>query len=310
MHLKDRSVLITGGAGFIGSNLAEYLSDENRVVVLDDLSLGRAENIGNPNIELLRGSILDDDILDSLGGIDIVFHLAAIPGVQDSIEKPIETSEINFIGTLKILEAMRKRGIPRIVFASSCAVYGEPLKLPVSEETPLHPLSPYAVQKIASEHIIRTYGELYGIKGISMRFFNVFGPRQNPDSEYSAVIPRFISRCLKGNSPIIYGTGEQTRDFIYVRDLIRALELAAIKMPGISEINAGSGQETSIKDLALLVIEETKCGLRPEYRNARKGEISRSFADISLAKKKLGWSPEYSLERGIEETVDYIKKRT
>ena len=305
--LKGKNILITGGAGFIGSNLAEHLSERNSITVLDDLSLGKTENIEGLNVQFIKGSILEGDVLKSLDGFDVIFHLAAIPGVQESIERPIETSEINFIGTVKMLELARKMDAEAFIFASSCAIYGDTQNLPVSENEVPNPLSPYATQKLASEHVIRNYRDIYGIKGISARFFNVYGQRQDPNSEYSAVIPKFIDMCLKGNAPLIYGRGKQTRDFIYVKDLVHALELIAERSPEINAINLGSGRETSINELADVIIRETSCNLEPEHAPERKGEVERSLADISLAKKVLGWEPEYSLEDGIRETIEWMK---
>ena len=307
MPLKDRNILITGGAGFIGSNLTEHLSGRNSVTVIDDLSLGKVDNLSGMDVELIKGSILDDELLSSLGAFDVVFHLAAIPGVQDSIERPIETADINFTGTVKMLEFARKRDVPAFVFASSCALYGDTSNLPINEKEPPDPLSPYATQKLASEHMIRNYRDIYGIKGISARFFNVYGPRQNPSSEYSAVIPKFISRCLNGKPPVIYGAGEQTRDFIYVKDLIKALELLAEKKPDVNAVNLGSGKETSVNQLAEVIIRETRCNLRPEHAPERKGEVERSAADITLARNMLGWKPEHSLEEGLKETISWMK---
>ena len=305
--LKDRRILITGGAGFIGSNLAEYLKESNDLVVLDDFSLGKKENLSGLDVEIISASILDDSALNSIEDVDVVFHLAAVPGVQDSIERPLETSMTNFIGTVKILEMMRKKDIPSIIFASSCAVYGNTEKVPVDESTCPEPLSPYASQKLASENMIKNYREIYGIKGISARFFNVYGPKQDPNSEYSAVIPKFIRRCIEEKSPVIYGDGKQTRDFVYVKDLVRALSLIAEKLPDEHVFNIGSGVETSINELAETIINETGCGKEPEYREKRAGEVERSLADIELI-KGLGWKPEYSLKDGIKETIEWMRR--
>ena len=306
--LKGKNILITGGAGFIGSNLAEHLSKSNSVTVLDDLSMGKKENLDGLNVKFIKGPILDEDVLKSLDGFDVIFHLAAIPGVQESIESPIETSEINFIGTVKMLGLARKIDADTFIFASSCAIYGDTSNLPISENEVPNPLSPYATQKLASEYVIRNYRDIYGIKGISARFFNVYGPRQDPNSEYSAVIPKFIDMCVKGKAPVIYGSGEQTRDFIYVKDLVHALELIAERSPEIDAINIGSGRETSINELAEVIIRETSCNLEPEHAPERKGEVERSLADISIAKRVLGWEPMYSLEDGIKETIEWMKR--
>lgn len=307
--IRDMRVLITGGAGFIGSNLTEHLVMQNDVFVLDDLSLGSRDNIDGTGAVFIEGSVLDDVVLSYMDEMDVIFHLAAIPGVQDSIDHPVRTAEVNVLGTLKMLEYARKKDVGTFVFASSCAIYGDPEEMPISESTPPNPLSPYATQKLASEHLIRNYSELYGIKGVSARFFNVYGPKQNPYSEYSAVIPKFISLCLEGRSPVIFGNGEQTRDFVYVKDLVRGLELMASVEHKESVINLGSGREISINELSRTIAKETGCGLEPEHAEARKGEVERSMADISLAKHVLGWEPEYSLEKGIRETIEAFKRK-
>ena len=307
MALHDRKILITGGAGFIGSNLAEHLSKRNHVTVLDDLSLGNLENLSGLDVSLIKGSILDDSILKSLDKFDAVFHLAAIPGVQDSIDRPVETSNVNFTGTIKILEMMRKKDIPIMVFSSSCAIYGNTQNIPIKESERTDPLSPYATQKLASEHIIKNYREIYGINAISARFFNVYGPKQNPSSEYSAVIPKFTDLCLKGREPVIYGTGKQTRDFIYIKDLVKALELIAERVPDEDAINLGPGKEVSVNELADAIITETGCKRRPVHVGEKKGEVKRSLADISLARKILGWEPVYSFGEGVRETVEWMK---
>ncbi len=306
MYLSQKHILITGGAGFIGSNLAEYLSHNNDIIVVDDLSLGSEENLKGLNVGFIKASILEDIYIDD---VDVIFHLAAIPGVQDSINRPIKTAEINITGTVKMLELARKMDVESFVFASSCAVYGDPKYMPVSEKTPVDPLSPYATQKLASEHLVRNYSELYGIKGVSARFFNVYGPRQDTSSEYSAVIPKFISLCLDGKAPVIFGTGEQTRDFVYVKDLVRGLELMAAIDHGENVINLGSGIEISINQLAGTIADVTGCGIQPEHAPGRKGEVERSMADISLARRTLGWEPKHSFEEGIHETIASLQHK-
>ena len=216
----SKKFVITGGAGFIGSNLAEALAKENDVVVIDDLSTGKAENLSGIDALLqVRGSITDLDLLRSaFEGADCVYHLAAIASVKKSVEDPLQTNYVGIDGTLNILVAARDTGVRRVILASSAAVYGSSPDLPKREDMTPEPKSPYAVSKLAGEHYARVFEELYGLETVALRYFNVFGPKQDPSSEYSGVISRFISLLLKGEQPVIYGDGEQTRDFVYVKD--------------------------------------------------------------------------------------------
>ncbi len=299
-------VLITGGAGFIGSNLAESLDD---VIVVDDLSTANRysiEFIKNSGIRFIKGSVNDLHLMKKvLDGVETVYHQAAIPSVPRSIRDPIRSNHANIGGTLTLLIACRDTGVRNVVYASSSSVYGDTPTLPKVETMEPNPKSPYAVSKLIGEHYTRVFSELYGLKAVSLRYFNVFGPRQNPDSEYSAVIPKFVKAAMKGEPLTIYGDGEQTRDFTYVKDVVEANKKAAGKS-GI--YNIAGGRRITINELAEKIIELTGSSSDIIHAEERKGDVKHSLADISRAKKKLGWQPQYSLEEGLKEYIDYCSK--
>ena len=293
---------ITGGAGFIGSNLAEALAAENEVIVIDDLSFGKLDNLAGINVKLIRGSVTDLTLLRSaFQNVDCVFHLAAIASVQKSVEDPLKTNEVNIGGTLNALVAARDAGVKKFVFASSAAVYGDSPVLPKREDMTPDPKSPYAVTKVAGEHYCRVFQELYGLDTVALRFFNVFGPKQDPNSEYSGVISRFISSVLKGEQPVIYGDGEQTRDFVSVKDVVRACSHAA-ESNSVGVFNVARGESTSLNRLVRILGEITGRDVRARYAQARAGDIRHSLADV----EKLGYRPEHTVEDGLRETVEWF----
>jgi len=295
---------ITGGAGFIGSNLAQLLAQNNQVVIIDDLSTGKQENLAGINATLIEGSILDLDLLQSaFQGVKCVFHQAAIASVQKSVQDPIGTSRVGIEGTLNVLVAARDAGVKKVVYASSAAVYGDSPQLPKKEDMCPQPQSPYAVSKVAGEHFCRTFQELYGLETVALRYFNVFGPGQDPTSEYSGVISKFISAMANGLQPTIYGDGEQTRDFVYVKDVVRANIQASQSGRGV--YNIASGKRTSLNQLLAIIGEIFGRDPRPKYERARSGDIRDSLADISHA-LEIGYMPEYSLESGLEETIKWF----
>ncbi len=298
---------ITGGAGFIGSNLAQTLADGDEVVVVDDLSAGRRENLAGLDIELVEGSILDLDLLkEAFEGCDCVFHQAAIASVQRSVEDPISTSRVGVEGTLNVLVAARDAGAERVVFASSAAVYGDSPLLPKREDMRPEPKSPYAASKLAGEGYCIAFNEVYGMRNVVLRYFNVYGPRQDPNSEYAAVIPKFVSAYLAGDAPVIFGDGVQTRDFVYVKDVVRANILASEgSCSGV--YNIASGTRTSLNELSGLVKKITGSELEPVYSEARAGDIRDSVADISLA-ENLGYSPKYTMEEGLREAIQWYSR--
>jgi UDP-glucose 4-epimerase len=300
----EQMLAITGGAGFIGSNLAQLLAQNNQVVIIDDLSTGKQENLAGINATLIEGSILDLDLLQSaFQGVKCVFHQAAIASVQKSVQDPIGTSRVGIEGTLNVLVAARDAGVKKVVYASSAAVYGDSPQLPKKEDMCPQPQSPYAVSKVAGEHFCRTFQELYGLETVALRYFNVFGPGQDPTSEYSGVISKFISAMANGLQPTIYGDGEQTRDFVYVKDVVRANIQASQSGRGV--YNIASGKRTSLNQLLAIIGEIFGRDPRPKYERARSGDIRDSLADISHA-LEIGYMPEYSLESGLEETIKWF----
>ena len=300
------SVLVTGGAGFIGSHLVERLLKEGfEVVVLDNLSTGSLENLElcleNENFRFVKGSIIDEQMVrDALKDVEAVFHLAAITSVPYSVEYPDVTREVNVDGTRKLLEECLSAGVERFIYVSSCAVYGEPEYLPIDEEHPARPVSPYAESKLEAERLCREFQKAYGLKTTIVRPFNVYGPRMK-GGRYGGVIARFIERLRLNKPPIIYGDGTQTRDFVHVWDIVNALMLTLNNQKAMGEIfNVASGAATSIGQLAKLVMELSGVdGLKPLYQPARSGDIKHSYADISKAKARLGYEPKISLREGV-----------
>jgi len=304
-------ILITGGSGFIGSNIAEELSkdDENDVIVLDNLISGDLGNVKDLDVKFVKGDILDLNLLEKLlEDVDYVFHQAAQVSVPESILDPMRTNEINVRGTLNILKASADNNVKKVINASSCAVYGDsPLdNHPLREETPLQPKSPYAVSKIASELYCNVFTEVYGLKTASLRYFNVYGPRQNPASQYAAVIPKFIERVLKGEKITIYGDGRQTRDFIYVKDIVRA-NIKMIKTNECGVYNICTGVEITILELAERIIDLASTKVPIVHEKSREGDILRSVGNNEKI-KSIGFSPTYSIEEGLKETYQWYEQ--
>ena len=299
--------VITGGAGFIGSNLAQSLSQDNQVVIVDDLSTGKLENLAGIDARLLRGSITNLPFLRAaFEGADCVFHLAAIASVKKSVEDPLRTNEVGIEGTLNVLVAARDAGIRRVIMASSAAVYGSSPELPKQEGMMPEPRSPYAVSKLAGEHYARVFQELYGLETVALRYFNVFGPKQDPSSEYSGVISRFITAILKGEQPVIYGDGEQTRDFVYVADVVKANILAS-RGSASGVFNIACAESISLNVLAAKIGEILEREVRPRYEAPRPADIRHSLADIGKA-RSLGYIPDYSIEDGLKETIRWFRR--
>lgn len=308
--MKKKKVVVTGGAGFIGSNIVEQIFKDNEIIIIDDLSTGRIENIANvtncSNVKFFQGSILDRELLDrTFRDIDIIFHEAAIPSVSRSINDPILANEVNIKGTLNVLITARNNKVKKVVFASSAAIYGDAAVLPVKETMIPNLQSPYALTKLAGEHYCQLFNELYGLPTICLRYFNVYGPRQNPDSEYSSVIPSFISNVLKNYPPTIYGDGNQTRDFVFIQDVVQANIIAA-ESEATGVFNIGSGCSTAINELAQDIIKILGRNLKPVYEEPRVGEVRNSLADLRLA-ISIGYNPQYTLENGLSETIKNIR---
>ncbi len=308
------SYLISGGAGFIGSHLVERLVNQGEMVrVLDNFLTGKRENIAAflQQIELIEGDIRDPETCRrACQGVDYVLHQAALPSVARSVEDPQTTNGINITGTLNLLLAARETKVKRFVFASSSSVYGDDDSLPKREGEEGRPLSPYAVSKIAGEHYCRLFFQLYGLSTVCLRYFNVFGPRQDPFSQYAAVIPNFIFRLLQGERPIIFGDGEQSRDFTYVANVVEANLLAATASTEVSGevLNIACGESISVNALAAGINQILGTDLRPIYSGPRPGDIRHSQADISRARKILGYQPRHSFWQGLEETIHWFRE--
>jgi UDP-glucose 4-epimerase len=313
MKLPFKKALVTGGAGFIGSHLVEALvSGKCKVTVVDNLSSGSLSNIEplKDRITFYRGDIRQRDILEKAArGCDVIFHLAAMVSVPQTVDNPVESAEINDIGTLNVFEAARSQNARRIVFSSSCAVYGDAPELPKTEDMNPNPTSPYAVQKLSAEHYARIYDELYGLESVCLRYFNVFGPRQDPSSPYSGVISIFMTRAVSNEAPVIYGDGSQSRDFVFVRDVVDAnLLAAAMNQPHGSIFNIGTGNQVSINQLwELIATLGGQHKLKPKYESSRAGDIKHSYAGMGFTKSMLKFNPEFSLEHGLERTFDWYR---
>ena len=306
--------LVTGGGGFIGSNMVRHLlAKGEKVKVLDNFETGRRENLQGleGKIDLIEGDLRNrDDVKKAVTGVQYIFHFGALPSVIRSVEDPLSANETNIDGTLKLLLAARDAGVERLVFSSSSSVYGDTPTLPKREDMTPVPLSPYALSKLTGEHYCRMFHELYGFKTYSLRYFNVFGPRQNPKSQYAAVIPLFIQAYLESKPPVIHGDGEQTRDFTYVDDIIAA-NLACCSAPDSAaggSYNAAWGNRISINELASTIAGLLgKDDIKPIHDPARPGDIKDSQADSTKAKKALGWEPRVSFSDGLSKTIAWYR---
>jgi nucleoside-diphosphate-sugar epimerase len=307
-------VLVTGGAGFIGSHLVERLLAEGHTVrVLDDFSSGRRENLvfarASPALDVVAGDIRDArTVRDAVADVDAVFHEAALVSVPRSVEAPELSCDINAHGTARVLDAARRAGVRRIVFASSAAVYGDTSRLPVSERDPVRPLSPYGLDKLYTEQLAALHHALYGLEAVPLRYFNVFGPRQDPSSAYSGVISIFVTRLLAGAPLTIHGDGEQTRDFVYVADVVDAnMRAMSGRYVGPAPLNVGRGGRTSLNALAAMLGEII--GVTPAITRAapRPGDIRDSEADITHIREALGYEPRWTVRAGLEALVAWVR---
>ena len=304
-------VLVTGGGGFIGSNLVdELLVRGHDVRVLDNFSTGRRENLAHvrEEIELIEGDLRSyERVHRAVRGCDAVLHQGALPSVPRSVQDPITSNEINVGGTLNVLLTARDEGVRRVVFASSSSVYGDAEGFPRVETLPTTPLAPYAVSKLAAEQYCRVFFEVYGVETVALRYFNVFGPRQDPHSQYSAVIPKFIELMRRGDRPPIHGNGEQSRDFTYVADVVR-INLLALEAPGVAghAFNAAAGHSSSLNELVAALNRLLGSDLDPVYGDPRPGDVARSLADISRAREVLGYEPRVSIDEGLRLTAERL----
>jgi nucleoside-diphosphate-sugar epimerase len=304
--------LVTGGAGFIGSHIVRRLVDEGELVrVVDNLSTGQPIRLRDvrDSIEFVEGDLADERVSDkAVRDVTYVLHQAAVPSVQRSVCDPIGTNRSNVTATLNVLESCRKAGVRRLVFAASSSAYGDTEVLPKVEEMPANPLSPYALQKFVGERYCKLYYDLYGLETVSLRYFNVFGPDQDPYSEYSAVIPKFINKLLAREPLTVYGDGEQSRDFTYVDNVVGAnfLALQAIGAPG-NVCNVGCGEKITLNELIRLL--EAILGIKAEvnYTAPKAGDVRHSLADLSLARRILGYHPEIMVNEGLKRTVETFR---
>lgn len=301
--------MVTGGAGFIGSHLVEYWSKQNAdVFVLDNLRSGFEKNLnGFENVTFVKGSITDKDLVFSvLENADYVHHLAAMISVPESVENPFECVAINVNGLLNVLEACEKHKIKKIVHSSSAAVYGDNPVSPKTISMKPEPKSPYGITKLDGEYYLQSYLENFGLQTLSLRYFNVFGPRQDPKSQYAAAIPIFVNNALLNKEIIIYGDGEQTRDFIFVKDVVAANVLAATSANVNGTFNVACGSAISINQLVKLVLELTNSKSKIRYEKERTGDIKHSLASIEETKQQLGFQPKHDLMEGLKETINYF----
>lgn len=305
--------LVTGGCGFIGSNIVEHLVTSGEMVrVIDDLSTGSRSNIAEfgKDVELVEGSILDGNaVARAVAGVDYVLHQAALPSVQRSVEDPVTSNRVNVDGTVQLLHACVKAGVKRVVYAASSSAYGDQPALVKSEKLLPLPKSPYAVSKLAAEYYLQAFSDCYGLETAALRYFNVFGPRQDPNSEYSAVIPLFISRVLRGQRPVIYGDGTQTRDFTYVANNVKANILAAT-VPGVrSEVmNVACGKSYSLLDLLAAINSVLGTAVEPEFAPPRSGDVKHSLADIGRARQVMGYDVEVDFTEGLRRTIEWYRR--
>lgn len=310
-----KKYLVTGGAGFIGSHIAgRLLQAGNFVRVADNFSTGKKEHIKaflrQPNFELFKGDLANAHFADkAVNNMQVVFHQAAAASVAGSIENPLHAHHANITGTLNLLLAAKKAGVKKFVFASSSSVYGNNPESPKKETFAIDPVSPYALTKYAGEKYTQLFWELYGLPTVCLRYFNVFGPKQDPYSQYSAVIPKFITSFLKNQKPVIYGNGEQSRDFVYIDNVVDANILAAKATTGYGQVfNVGCGASIDLNQVIVLLQKITGKNIKPVYQKARKGDIVSSTADIAKASNILRYAPAVHCEEGLKKTVEWYQQ--
>lgn len=313
MPNSDSTVLVTGGAGFIGSHLVHrLLNDGYKVRILDNFATGSRENVQPllDDVELLEGDIQSyERAHNAVRGCELVFHQAALPSVPRSIQDPLTSNASNVIGTLNLLLAARDQGVRRVVSASSSSVYGSNPALPKHEDMATMPISPYAVAKQAAEGYCRAFYQVYGLETVALRYFNVYGPRQDPLSQYAAVIPKFITALLEGRQPLVYGDGEQSRDFTYIDNTVDANILAASAEGAAGQaFNIACGERISLNDLLSEIRELTGTDLQARYLDPRPGDVPHSLADISKARDVLGFNPEIDLRDGLNRTIEFHRE--
>jgi len=306
--------LVTGGAGFIGCNLTRFILDKGHdVVVLDNFATGKRENVESilDRIELIEGDIRDRDVVDqAVAGCSAIFHEAALGSVPRSVKEPLNSHDANVNGTLTVLEAARAAGVMRVIFAASSSAYGDQKISPKHEGMVPMPISPYASSKLACEYYLQAYAACYGMETLSLRYFNVFGPHQDPEGAYAAVIPAFVSRALKGEAPVVYGDGEQSRDFCYIDNVCTANWLAANAPADVCTgrpVNIACHHATSLNQILDKIRSLLGVELTAEYTDMRPGDVKDSLADISLAKETIGYEPVMYFDEGLEKSIGWYK---
>jgi len=307
--MKNKKILVTGGLGFIGSHIVDELINDNKVIIIDDKSSGKIENLKYPNHEnltLIEENLNTANLDEILNGTDYVFHLAAMASVPLSVDNPIKCNEVNVNATVKLLNACKNNNIKKIVFSSSSAVYGNNTNMPLKETEPLNPTSPYASSKASCELYLQSFYESYGLNYTVLRYFNVFGPKQDKNSQYAAVIPNFISELLENGQPVIYGDGEQTRDFIFVKDIVKA-NISACESDYNGIVNVASGKKITINKLYEIVKETLGSNIDVEYLPERKGDIKHSLADVNNM-KKINYRVDFKdFEKQLIETINWFR---
>jgi len=307
--LRNRKVLVTGGAGFIGSNLvAELVRKGCDVIVLDNFSSGYRKNLDPfPSVRLIEGDVRDvKAVKEAVRGSEVIFHLAASVGNKRSIDNPIEDAGVNVLGTLNILEAARKHGVKKIVVSSSAGIFGELKTLPIREDHPVEPDSPYGCTKLCEEKLSLAYSKLYPLEAVCLRYFNVYGPNQRYDA-YGNAIPIFVFRMLSGDPIYIFGDGEQTRDFVYVTDVVKANILAAEKDGICGAFNIGAGSAVTVNELIRIIVGNSKNEIQIIHTSRRPGDVLHSLADISMASGAFGYAPTVSLRDGIRDYISWAR---
>lgn len=308
--MKNKNIIITGGLGFIGSHIADELIENNKVTIIDNLSSGKVENLKNPspeNLTIIKNNLNDVNLDEILIDTDYIFHLAAMASVPLSVNDPIKCNDNNVNSTIKLLTAAKNQNVKKVIFSSSSAVYGNNTNTPLKESELMTPTSPYAASKATCELYLQAFKESYGLKSIALRYFNVFGPKQDKNSQYAAVIPNFIDAILNNKNPIIYGDGQQTRDFIYVKDVAKA-NISAAKSNYTQPVNIATGKKLTINRLYEIIANSLDSDLKPTYVDKRKGDITHSIANIDKM-SKINFKSDYSnFEKQINKTIQWFKE--
>ena len=309
--MKNKKILVTGGLGFIGSHIVDDLIENNEIIIIDNKSTGKLENLKNPhhkNLEIIEKDLNNVNLDDTLKGIDYIFHLAAMASVPLSIDNPVKCNEVNVDATIKLLVSAKNNNVKKIIFSSSSAVYGNNTNMPLKETEALNPTSPYGATKAICEIYLKTFHEAYGLNYTALRYFNVFGPKQDKYSQYAAVIPNFISELLEGRQPEIYGDGKQTRDFVFVKDVVKA-NIAACKSDYNGIVNIASGEKITINQLYEIIQETLGLKIEAKYLPERKGDIKHSLADVSNM-KKINYEIDFeNFENQLKETINWFKTK-